>query len=301
MIGNMRYFLLALLTGLLILPGAAHCKNTITIGRATDNINEEHKRLDPIVQYLAHKLKDMGIGRGKVVLDGFNDDQAIARLIKTGELDIIIESPFSSAYYKYHTGAYPILLVSREGVIEYNSYIFTRKESPVHGLSDLESRTIAFEDATSTSSYHLPRLAIEEAGQDLEMAGNIGQKSEGGHVRYVFAGSELNVSSWVFFKKVDAGALSSKDWLDQEECPQAFRKHFRIIHKTRFIPRMMVLVRKNLPPDLVKRIKTELLNMHRTEQGLNALSYYKLDRFVDFPDTADQLLESIQKRLFPNP
>lgn len=294
------YSTVTILAGVLLLTGTAICKDTITIGRATDYVDKEHKRLHPIITHLALKLRDLGIERGKVVLDGVNDNEAIIRLIQAKKLDMIIETPFSAAQYHYRTGMYPLLLVSREGVIQYNSYIFVRKDSKINCLADLCNKTIAFEDATSTSAYHLPRMAIEEAGHILEYAGKSGQKPTQKVVKYLFAGSELNISSWVFFKKVDAGALSSKDWFTQDECPEAFRKHFKIVHKTKMIPRMMILIRKDLPMNLVNRIKKEFIIMNKTEAGREALELYRLDKFIDSPDTAMQLLSSIQKKLFQN-
>jgi len=40
---------------------------------------------------------------------------------------------------------------------------------------------------------------------------------------YVFAGSELNISSWVFYKKVAAGALSNLAWASPKDVPESFR------------------------------------------------------------------------------
>lgn len=72
----------------------------------------------------------------------------------------------------------------------------------------------------------------------------------GDRLGYVFAGSELNISSWVYYGRASAGALSALDWQSQDENPAAFRKEFRILHNTGTVPRMLVLGRPGLDPEL---------------------------------------------------
>ena len=112
-------------------------------------------------------------------------------------------------------------------------------------------------------------------------------------IGYVFAGSELNISSWVFFGRVAAGCLSSADWVDPEENPENFRQVFRIIHKTRPIPRMYVLVRRDMPPPLVGRLRQEMLRMHESPGGRDALKTYKIDRFIALTPEAEAIVNAI--------
>ena len=116
-------------------------------------------------------------------------------------------------------------------------------------------------------------------------------------IGYLFAGSELNVSSWVYYNKVAAGALSSVDWLTPVENPPSYRKEFNIIHKTMKIPRMVLIVRDGLDKKLVARIKEELLKMNKTERGRTALKAYKLDKFVEPPKRAEGILKSTENLL----
>jgi phosphonate transport system substrate-binding protein len=100
---------------------------------------------------LAERLKNVGIKQGVTTL--FTDNRQVIEQLSTGKIDIVLETPYSAALYYKSNAAYPILLISRKGVTEYNSLIFCRKDQPIQNLADLRGKVIAFEDPTSTSAY----------------------------------------------------------------------------------------------------------------------------------------------------
>ncbi len=265
-------------------------KNTLTMGKATMKAQKGQEYIESIIKYLVSKIKDVGIDQGEVVL--VRDNETVIGYLKEGKLDIVIETPFSAYIYMVGANATPILLAKREGVSEYNSFIFARKDSGIRRLEDLKGKVIAFEDPGSTSGYFLPKYSIEEEGLDCLEIESPNFSVPEDKIGYVFAGQELNISSWVFFKKVDAGTLSNLDWHNQEENPRAFKKEFKIIYETQKIPRMLVMAREGLDKILVTRIKEELLNMDKGEEGREALKGgLKISKFVEMPEG---LLESVE-------
>lgn len=270
-------------------------QSALTMGKVTRKVSKWHRRMESIMDYLAPRLKDMGIERGEVLLA--KDNSTGVKYLREGKLDIILETPFSACLYKVEANATPILLVSRQGVLEYNSVIFVRKDSGIHGLEDLREKTIAFEDPGSTSGYFLPKLSMLAEGLELFEIDSLDSHVPEDRTGYVFAGEELNVSTWVYRNKVDAGALSNLDWLDNEENPESYREEFEIIYETRKVPRMLVVVREGLDKKLVARIKKELLNMHKTEEGRGALQTAKIDRFVVLLGRSEDALKPIEELL----
>lgn len=269
--------------------------SVLTMGRATDDVVKEQKRLDPIIHYLAARLKDMGIQQGKTVLAGDNQNSTLISLVRNKKIDLVIESVFSSALLKIKTEAIPLTLVWRQGAGEYQSYIFVRNDSGINNLEDLKGKRIAYEDNGSTSSYFLPKFSLQQQGIEQVELFNFESTVPLGKVGYVFAGSEFNISGWVFFKKVSAGALSELDWHEPEENPTNFRKTFKIIHKTPKVSRLLLLARKGLGNKLMSRIRVELLQMDQTESGKKALqqSTYKINKFAPLSDHHHSTLEEI--------
>ncbi|MCL4456244.1 MAG: phosphate/phosphite/phosphonate ABC transporter substrate-binding protein [Nitrospirae bacterium] len=290
------FFILA--AGLIAFDAAygedANKKKVITIGRATENVVRQQRKMEPIIRYLASRLGDTGIERGDVVLAGDRKYSTLSRLVKEGKIDIILESPFKAVFLKRDGVAFPILTLSRKGAGEYNSIIFTRKDGGISSVEDLRGRTIVFEDPTSNSSYFLPKFTLKAQGLDMVELPSFNSTPPKDKVGYVFAGTELNVSSWVFYKKVAAGALSNLDWLTPEDVPETYKARFKIIWESPVMIEFLVLVRTGLNERLTERIKEELLMMDKTEEGRKALRAYEFDRFIDSPEKIGKLIAYIE-------
>jgi phosphonate transport system substrate-binding protein len=226
-----------------------------------------------------------------------NSNQATIKLIQAGKIDLLFETPYSALSFIKKAGAIPLLSIARDGEMqEYRSLIFTRQASGINKLEDLIDHVIAFEDPGSTSAYHLPRTAMEAAGLELVALASPEAEVPKGKVGYVFAGSELNVASWVYFNRTDAGALSNLDWNSQDENPKAFRKDSVIIYETRSVPRMLVLARPDLAPEITAAVKRVLLVMHQSEAGRQALKGFDISRFYPIED-AETYIENLENSL----
>lgn len=267
-------------------------KHVLTIGKATRKVSKWQEQLEPIIAYLASRLGDAGIERGEVLLA--RDNAAAIEYLREGRLDIVLETPFSACLYKIEANARPILLAMRKGTVEYSSLIFVRKDSGIRRLGDLRGRVIAFEDPGSTSGYFLPKVTMIAEGLEPVKIDSSNSPVPKDKIGYIFAGEELNVSAWVFNKKTAAGALSNLDWPDQKDNPESYRKDFEIIYETEKVPRTLVMVREGQDDKLVERIKEELLNMHNTEAGREALKASKIDRFVTLPVHSEDVLRPVE-------
>lgn len=284
---------------LLIFATPAIADPILNIGRPSTEINKEYERLMPIATYLAEHLKTEGITGGDVRLDGKNNIEATADLLQAGKIDLIFETPYSSLSLIRKAGAEPLTTIRREGVTEYNSYIFVKKDSTITDLQDLKGKVLVFEDPGSTSAYHLPRAALEKSGLDLIPLASESAQVPADKIGYIFAGSELNTAGWVFFGKVDAGALSNLDWTSQDENPEAFRNRMRVIHETETVPRMLVLARPGLATELKHSVTEVLVHMHESEAGRKALQKYRMNQFyrIERPDAYVDALEQKLKHI----
>ena len=269
----------------------------ITLGRPTSEVQRTYNELYPIAVYLGERLQAQGINGGDVVLDGKNSRKATLKLIQAGKIDLVFETPYSALHFIKETGAIPLLSIARDGEAqEYRSLIFTRQDTGIKRLKNLIGHIIAFEDPGSTSAYHLPRTALEAAGLELVALASPEAAVPEGKVGYVFAGSELNISSWVYFQCTDAGALSNLDWYSQDENPEAFRKDFAIIYETWSIPRMLVLARPDLAPEITAAVKRVLLAMPHSKAGRQALKGFDISHFYPIED-AKTYIENLENSL----
>ncbi len=262
--------------------------NLLTIGRASKGIYQGQQGLQPIVDYLAAHLSDQGITSGKAIQENKHKD--IINQLLTGELDIVLETPYGAHQYIERGAAVPLLMIQREGVDQYGSLIFVRKDSPIQNPDELKGKVIAFEDPSSTSAYYLPKFSLECSGLKFTELESSKSAVSADRIGYTFAGAERNISSWVFSGKVSAGAFSELDWNNPKKTPPNFRRELRIIHQTVKVPRMIALVRSSMKPKLQTRIKEELLAMSSSDVGKKNLlqSKLKIDRFRKIPPQVKQ-------------
>ena len=270
-------------------------QRVLTLGKATDKVSEKQREFEPIIDYLASKLKDVGIEKGEVILAGNNNNATIIKSLKEGRVDIILDTPFAAFLYKAEVSATPILLAWRNRMSEYSSFVFVRRDSGIRRMEDLKGKIIAFEDPVSTSAYLLPKCSMKIKGLDLVELDHFDSSVPPGKIGYIFSGSELNISSWVYYNKVAAGALSNLDWVNSRENPEAYREEFEIIYETQKVPGMFVIVRAGLEKKLVDRIKEELLKMDKSKEGREALKPRQINRFVEITKEVLKPIEDVLK------
>lgn len=263
-------------------------KTTISIGRVSDDPKKHYPPCEAFINYLAKELHPFGIREGKVVLTRTN--QEFIEKIKAGEVDLITETPMSSLLYEELAGTKILLRRWKKGSAMYHSVIFTRKDSGVNTLEDLKGRKVAFEDPGSTSSYLLPRARFKQLGIPLVELKSFDDPVPPDKVGYLFAWGEVNLSHWVHRGRVDAGALSSEEFLEADEVPEEYLPDFKVLYESVRVPRNLISVRPGLDPKLVEAVREILLNMKETEEGRRVMRKFNktgnFDELIGGPEVA---------------
>ncbi len=269
-------------------------RKTLVIGRVAPSPKRVYKRLKGIVDFVAGRLKDLGITGGAVLLA--RDNEQMVRYLKEGKVDWVTETVFSALKFREESGAEILLKRWKKGVPEYHTVFFVRKDSGINSLRDLKGKKIVFEDPGSTTSYFLPSAALLESGLDLSPLSSIKDPAPFDRVGYAFSGGEeINVSFWVYKGLADAGAFSNLDWDSPEYTPPKVKENLNVIYKTDPVPRALELVRKDLDPRIKQRIKEILLQAHNDPEGKAALeAYAQTSQFTELTDGERRFLENLE-------
>lgn len=187
----------------------------------------------------------------------------------TERADMAIMNTFSYllAHSKY--GARAVLRVARRyGELSYRGEFIVNAKSGIDSLYQLQGRTIAYVDPSSTSGYIYPK-------EMLRLRGVVPRQE-------VFANGHNQVVTKVYQGDVDAGAVfySRPDSLTGErldarakiatEHPDVFEV-VKVIALTEEIPNDPVVVRKGLPQDVVDKLIAALLSFQETPEGKQSL------------------------------
>jgi phosphonate transport system substrate-binding protein len=251
------------------IAAAAMERSVLVLGRISDDPKAHYDQLKPLLDYVVPRMRDVGIREGRILMA--KDAQQMASYLRRGRVDWVTETSGTGMALEQRAGARPLLLTERNGVSSYRSVFFVRRDSPVTRLEDLRGRTLAMQSVLSTSAYLVPAMTLLDHGVQPEILLSPKDVPAADSVGYVFARSELNISTYVHKRLVDAGVISNLDWEDARSVPPAFRTDLRVIHRSEPLPRALEMVRRDLDPVVRRRLQEVLLEASRDPQAKVAL------------------------------
>ncbi|MGH7795598.1 MAG: phosphate/phosphite/phosphonate ABC transporter substrate-binding protein [Candidatus Binatia bacterium] len=244
-------------------PGRVEAK-TITLGIVAEtNQKEVEEHFRDFVRYVARNLSSASAIEGRIVVA--LTQPRLARLLTEKKADFYMESPYPTYLINNVYGAGKLLLRRwKGGMSEYESLIFTKRNSETKRLEDLRGRIIAFEDPGSTSGHFLPKFFLSRRGFKLSPKTRIEPNLSPGEVGYIFAYSQDKLVDLVLTEQVAAGAFSNDDYaaLDASK-----KSEITILTRTDRLPRHLLSIRRDLAPVLAERLEKLLLSMHQDAEG----------------------------------
>jgi phosphonate transport system substrate-binding protein len=293
----------ALLTALCALPFALQPgtlraadpptdSHVLVLGRISDDPKAHYEQLKPLLDYVVPRMADVGIREGRILMA--RDAQQMASYLRRGRVDWVTETAATATMLERRGGAKTFLLTERDGASHYRTVFFARRDSGIRSLEDLRGRAVAFQSPSSTSAYYVPAAELLGAGLPLEILLSPMDRPALGTVGYLFARSELNISTWVHKRLVDAGAMSNIDWQNPQRVPLAFRQDFSVIAETGAYPRAVEMVRTSLDPRVEARLREVLVEAADDPDAREALlRFFRTTRFLPIDAEADAALRRI--------
>ena len=274
-------------------PAKADEGSVLVLGRISDDPKAHYEQLKPLLDYVVPRMREVGITEGRILMA--RDTQQMTSYLRRGRVDWVTETSGTAMQLQRRAGAKPLLLTERGGVNRYHSVFFTRKDSGIDSLADMQGRSIAFQGTGSTSAYIVPAAALLDEGLQLEILLSPMDRPTPDSVGYVFARSELNIAAWVHKRLVDAGVFSSQDWGDVRRMPPAFRQDMKIIHETPDYPRAIEMVRGNLDPKVEARLREVLLEAANDPAAREAMNlFFRTTRFLPVDPDAQRGLDRVR-------
>ena len=266
--------------------------SVLVLGRVSDDPKSHYDQLKPLLDYVVPRLAGVGIRSGRILMA--KDLQQMTSYLRRGQVDWINETAGNAGLLERRGVAKAFLVTEREGATRYHSVFFVRRDSPVQTLADLAGRSVAFQNPYSTSAYYLPAARLLDEGMKLEVLLSPMDKPVPGAVGYLFARTELNITTWVHKRLVDAGVFSNLDWANPQRMPPSFAQDFRIIGATEDVPRALMLTRKGMDPKVEARLREVLMEASTDPDAGEVLRrFIGTSRFVPIADEDRRALDKL--------
>lgn len=288
--------MVAVCLGLLLAPGRPAAQeegnHVLVLGRISDDPKTHYEQLKPLLDYVVPKLADVGIREGRILMA--RDAQQMASYLRRGRVDWVTETSGTGMQLARRAGAQPLLLTERDGVSRYGTVFLARRDSGIRDIEALRGRSIAFQNSSSTSAYFVPAAELLARGLSLSLLLSPHDRPDAGTVGYVFARSELNISTWVHKRLVDAGVMSNLDWQNPLRVPPSYRRDLVAFHETSAYPRALEMVRGGLDPRVRQRLQQVLEEASNDPDAREAmLRFFKTTRFLPIDSDSRRALEQL--------
>jgi len=213
------------------------------------------------------------------------DYNGIIEALRSKKLDIAYLGPFSYvlASSVANVEAFAVAETRKTGKSAYKSLIIVRKDSGIKSLAQLKNHTMAFVDPTSTSGHLFPVASLQQQGIDPASYFS----------RVIFSGSHDASILAVANKKVDAAAVADRI-LDAAIAKGMLKQSdLNIIWSSPDIPESPMVWRKDLDPELKKKIALAFSHIKNVEWGDQGV----LNGFVPTDDAAYNIVRDTAKIL----
>jgi len=255
----------------------AGAAKTLYYGAISTNPKKTVAKAQPFADYLASALAEYGYRDAKVMVA--QSEPQMRRWLQQGKVDILSETLFSASDLMNRKLVDVVGLRWKKGVREYHSMFYTRKDSGIQSLSDLNGHIVVFEDKGSTSAFFEPAAQMLDAGLTLVKLSSLRDQAMADEVGYIFAnevshaGGEVNMWTWVYNGIVAASAFSNLDW--DREIPPRQREKLAVIAESKPVPRSLMLIRSSLADDVHRALTVAMFEAHNSNAGANALDRYR--------------------------
>lgn len=264
----------------------------LVLGRVSDDPKSHYDELKPLLDYVVPRMADVGIRSGRILMA--RDLQQMGSYMRRGRVDWVTETSGNAVLLERRANARSMLITERDGASSYHSVFFVRRDSPVLTLDDLVGRSVAFQSPYSTSAYYLPASTLLQAGLKMELLLSPMDRVAPDAVGYLFARTELNITTWVHKRLVDAGVLSNLDWRQPQRMPPAFAADFRVIGESQAVPRAIVLVRSGMDAKVEARLREVLIESSVDPDAGEALRrFLGTSRFIPLTATDRRALDRL--------
>jgi phosphonate transport system substrate-binding protein len=216
-------------------------------------------RLAQYEGYRAYIEKAVGV---PVKTFNASDYAGVAQAMESGQLDMAAVGPsnYAAMYIAMGDKVRPLV---KPGDGDYYSAMYVRADSPYQTVEDLKGKTLAFADINSASGYLIPSYLLRKDGKDPRSFFK-NTIFAGGHEQGVMAVLNKQADAGVTWSSLEGGHDSgySRGIFHRMVGDKLIQmKDLRVIWRGGPIPAGPVVIRSDLPPEVITKLQAAFLAM----------------------------------------
>lgn len=236
-----------------------------------------HDIFGPVMDYLNENIDQV-----RFQVEASRNYAAYDEKLFAGEFHFSLPNPFQTIKSLQH--GYRVFGKMGDD-FNFRGIILVRKDSGIQTIEDLRGKSISYPAPTALAATMMPQYYLHSHGlnvlKDLDS-------------RYV--GSQESSIMNVFLGETDAGATWPPPWLALSKERPELAEQLEIKWQTSPLPNNGLVVRQDIPDNIVEQVKQLLFQLHTHPRGRAILDKMELSRFepadnqtyqtvVDFIDT----------------
>lgn len=266
-----RAFSACFLLVALLLFGAANAAaadKELVIGLIPEtNIFQQMERFRPLGKYLSEQT---GTNIRFSVLTRYGN---LIENFQQHRLDGAFFGSFTGALAIQKLGVIPIARpVNLNGKSTYSGMIFVRKDSGIKTVADMRGKRFAFVEKATSAGYIFPLAYL--AGHGVKNVNSFLGET-------YFTGSHDAAIYAVLQGKAAVGAAKDSVYEWSASRDPAINRDLQVLARSEEFPSNGLALRKDMDPALVVKLKTVLLHLHESPQGLKVLETLRAKRFIE--------------------
>jgi phosphonate transport system substrate-binding protein len=266
--------------------------DTLHIARSISDRTNNNSAIENIAAYLISGLNGEYYDSYDIFAEPDTNLEKFIKDVKSEHIDLLVESIFTANKIMDKTNMEPALLISRSGSVFIKGILITRKDSGIASIKQLKGKSVAVTDRYSTSSYHLFQHSAKSHGIKTAEIDEPKQGSSKDAIGVYISGSKKKAINSVYLKKTDAASICQDTWNDKTLMPDFIKSDLKIIHETKSVPGLYLLIRKDMDKAKKKAIIDILLKMDGNITGVNPRKGCRITGFHNSQFNWDALFKS---------
>lgn len=244
---------------------------------AGENPNRTFEMYQPMVDYINAHLKN-----SELRIETSRNYHVFNKKLFSGHFDFSIANPYATVT-SVEKGYRIVGKMGDDDI--FKGLIIVRKDSQINTIDDLRGKVISYPDSTALAAAIMPQWYFHTHKLDIEK-----------DIKNSYVGSQESSIMNVYLQKSDAACTWPPPWKNFIKKRPEMAKELMVKWETPPLVNNGLVVRKDIPKNVVKEVGDILFSMHTTEKGRAILHEQGISKYQKADDkTYEPVREFLKK------